>query len=44
MIERIYDTVNGDQYSVYAEFVKKCFVSQSDIPVREVLDLGCGTG
>jgi SAM-dependent methyltransferase len=44
MIERIYDTVNGDQYSIYAEFVKKCFVSQSDIPVREVLDLGCGTG
>ena len=43
MIERIYDTVNGDQYKPYALFAEKCFKSQADIPVKEVLDLGCGT-
>ena len=44
MIEIIYDTVNGDQYAPYASFAKKCFEKHSDIPVKEVLDLGCGTG
>lgn len=44
MIELIYDTVNGDQYEPYAVFAKKCFETHSDIPVKEVLDLGCGTG
>lgn len=43
MIEQIYDTVNGEQYLPYAQFVKKCF-DKGDIPVKEVLDLGCGTG
>ena len=44
MIELVYDTVNGDQYAPYASFVKKCFEKHSDITVKEVLDLGCGTG
>lgn len=44
MIELIYDTVNGDQYEPYGKFAKKCFETHSDIPVKEVLDLGCGTG
>lgn len=44
MIERIYDTVNGSEYSAYASFARKCFNEKADIPVKEVLDLGCGTG
>ena len=39
-----YDGVNGGAYLPYADFlVGECF-SRADIPVREVLDLGCGTG
>jgi len=44
MIEKIYDIVNGAEYPSYAEFVRKCFENESDIKVKEVLDLGCGTG
>ncbi len=44
MIEKIYDIVNGAEYPLYAEFVRKCFENESDIEVKEVLDLGCGTG
>lgn len=39
----LYDRINGDQYAPYAAFLKQCF-NFSRIPVREVLDLGCGTG
>ena len=39
-----YDGVNGEAYAPYADYlVNECF-SKADIPVREVLDLGCGTG
>ncbi len=39
----LYDQINGDQYAPYAAFLRQCF-RFSRIPVREVLDLGCGTG
>lgn len=42
-IAEFYDRINGSAYGQYAEFVEKAF-EQSEIPVREVLDLGCGTG
>ena len=43
-IAELYDEVNGTAYRPYAEYlVKECF-SAASIPVREVLDLGCGTG
>lgn len=39
----LYDGINGSAYPHYADFLCECF-SKSEIPVREVLDLGCGTG
>lgn len=42
-IADFYDRINGTAYAPYAEFVENAF-KRSDIPVREVLDLGCGTG
>lgn len=39
----LYDRINGDQYAPYAAFLKQCF-RYARIPVKEVLDLGCGTG
>ncbi|NLN54859.1 MAG: class I SAM-dependent methyltransferase [Clostridiales bacterium] len=38
-----YDKYNTADYDKYAAFVKDAF-SLSAIPVKEVLDLGCGTG
>ena len=38
-----YDSINGSAYKPYADFLEKSF-KLSNIPVREVLDLGCGTG
>lgn len=39
-----YDGINGAAYKPYADYlVNDCF-SRAHIPVREVLDLGCGTG
>ncbi len=38
-----YDSINGSAYEPYADFLEKSF-KLSNIPVREVLDLGCGTG
>ncbi|MBO4453205.1 MAG: class I SAM-dependent methyltransferase [Clostridia bacterium] len=43
-VSAVYDEINGEAYLPYAEYlVKECF-SCASIPVREVLDLGCGTG
>ena len=42
-IAEFYDSINGSAYAPYASFVKSCF-KKSAIPVKEVLDLGCGTG
>ncbi len=42
-IAEFYDSINGSAYLPYAEFVEATF-KKADIPVREVLDLGCGTG
>ena len=43
-IAGFYDGVNGGAYEKYTSYlVDECF-SAADIPVREVLDLGCGTG
>lgn len=42
-IARNYDLFNGADYDAYADFVKKAF-RQSAVAVKEVLDLGCGTG
>ncbi len=39
-----YDRINGEQYAPYADFLEGCFASFSKIQVKEVLDLGCGTG
>lgn len=39
----VYDRINGEAYTPYAELLCEYF-SLADIPVREVLDLGCGTG
>lgn len=38
-----YDIYNSADYDAYAAFVLRAFDS-ADIPVTEVLDLGCGTG
>ncbi|MBE6691866.1 MAG: class I SAM-dependent methyltransferase [Ruminococcaceae bacterium] len=38
-----YDSINGSAYEPYADFLEKSF-KLSTIPVKEVLDLGCGTG
>ena len=38
-----YDEINGSAYLPYADYLAKCFLS-ADIEVKEVLDLGCGTG
>ncbi|HAN21516.1 MAG: hypothetical protein A2Y15_00685 [Clostridiales bacterium GWF2_36_10] len=40
----LYDNINGEQYSPYASFLETCFERFSKIKVKEVLDLGCGTG
>ncbi len=39
----IYDRINGNAYEPYAEMLVSAF-SKADIKVKEVLDLGCGTG
>lgn len=39
----IYDRINGNAYLPYADMLEQAF-ALADIPVREVLDLGCGTG
>lgn len=44
VIAPLYDRINGDQYAPYAAFLQEVFAKFSPIPVREVLDLGCGTG
>lgn len=38
-----YDRINGDQYDDYARFLDACF-KKASLNVREVLDVGCGTG
>ena len=38
-----YDIYNSADYDSYAAFLEKRF-ARADIPVKEVLDLGCGTG
>lgn len=40
----LYDSINGEQYAPYCDFLEKCFLKFSKIKVTEVLDLGCGTG
>lgn len=42
-VAEFYDHINGSAYLPYADFLKKSF-TLADIPVKEVLDLGCGTG
>lgn len=42
-VAEFYDRINGSSYIPYAEYLQNTFKS-ADIPVREVLDLGCGTG
>lgn len=44
VIAPVYDRINGDQYEPYAAYLQEAFRRFSAIPVREVLDLGCGTG
>ncbi len=38
-----YDKFNTASYDGYTDFINGCF-KKSDIPVKEVLDVGCGTG
>ncbi len=42
-VAEFYDLVNGSAYIPYADYLEQAF-SHSQIEVREVLDLGCGTG
>ena len=44
VIAPLYDRINGDQYEPYAAFLRQVFSRFGSIPVKEVLDLGCGTG
>ena len=44
VIAPLYDRINGDQYPLYASFLQEAFRRYARISVREVLDLGCGTG
>lgn len=44
VIAPLYDRINGDQYVPYASFLQEAFRRYAEIPVQEVLDLGCGTG
>ncbi len=44
VIAPLYDRINGEQYRPYADFLQEAFRRHAGIPVREVLDLGCGTG
>ncbi|MBQ5837166.1 MAG: class I SAM-dependent methyltransferase [Clostridia bacterium] len=42
-LAEIYDRINGEAYRPYADMLEEAF-KLSDIDVKEVLDLGCGTG
>lgn len=44
LIAPLYDRINGEEYQPYASFLQEAFRRYAHIPVREVLDLGCGTG
>ncbi len=44
VIAPLYDRINDDQYIPYATYLKEVFARYADISVKEVLDLGCGTG
>lgn len=44
LIASCYDGFNTAGYEEYLAFFRKMIDTYSDIPVREVLDLGCGTG
>ena len=44
VIAPLYDRINGEEYQPYAAFLQEAFRRYATIPVREVLDLGCGTG
>ena len=40
-----YDKLNSEtDYVKWADFIRSCFEKYGDIEVKEVLDLGCGTG
>lgn len=40
-----YDKLNSEtDYAAWADFIHTCFKKYGDIEVKEVLDLGCGTG
>ena len=43
LLAGIYDKINGSAYKPYADFLEESF-RLADISVKEVLDLGCGTG
>ncbi len=42
-ISQLYDEINGSAYNPYTEYLISAF-KKADIQVKEVLDLGCGTG
>ena len=42
-VAAFYNEINGAAFKPYADYLEACF-KQAKIPVREVLDLGCGTG
>lgn len=43
LLAGIYDQINGSAYLPYADYLEESF-KLADIDVKEVLDLGCGTG
>ena len=44
VIAPLYDRINGDLYRPYADFLQEAIRQYSRTEVRDVLDLGCGTG
>lgn len=40
----VYDRINGEAAAPYADYLDRTIRLDSDIPVQDVLDLGCGTG
>ncbi len=44
MLAEGYDRYNSADFDGYLAFFKECIRRFSDIPVKEVLDMGCGTG
>lgn len=44
-LSKTYDLLNSDvDYKSFADFYEKCFEEYSDVPVKHVCEMACGTG